>query len=48
MHQRDAEHLVFRIPERIFRTTYMSWHPAGLGEDFPWMTMFRNAGRRVG
>jgi phosphoribosylformylglycinamidine synthase len=35
-------------PERIFRTTQMSWHPAGGGEDSPWMTMFRNARRWVG
>jgi hypothetical protein len=47
LHQRDAEHMVFRNPEDVFRTTQMSWHPAGLGEDSPWMTMFRNARRRV-
>ncbi len=35
-------------PERIFRTMQMSWHPAGGGEDSPWMTMFRNARRWVG
>jgi phosphoribosylformylglycinamidine synthase len=35
-------------PERVFRTTQMSWHPAGLGEDSPWMTMFRNARQWVG
>jgi len=35
-------------PERIFRTVQMSWHPAGLGEDSPWMTMFRNARKWVG
>ncbi|MDI6745581.1 MAG: phosphoribosylformylglycinamidine synthase [Rhodocyclaceae bacterium] len=35
-------------PERVFRTTQMSWHPAGLGEDSPWMTMFRNARKWVG
>jgi len=34
-------------PERVFRTVQMSWHPAGLGEDSPWMTMFRNARRWV-
>jgi phosphoribosylformylglycinamidine synthase len=35
-------------PERVFRTVQMSWHPDGLGEDSPWMTMFRNARRWVG
>ncbi len=35
-------------PERVFRTTQMSWHPAGWGEDSPWMTMFRNARRWIG
>ncbi|HTJ96622.1 MAG TPA: phosphoribosylformylglycinamidine synthase, partial [Rhodocyclaceae bacterium] len=35
-------------PERVFRTSQMSWHPAGLGEDSPWMKMFRNARKWVG
>jgi len=35
-------------PERIFRTVQMSWHPEGLGEDGPWLTMFRNARKWVG
>ena len=35
-------------PERVFRTVQMSWQPPGLGEDSPWMRMFRNARRRVG
>ena len=35
-------------PERVFRTVQMSWHPAGMGEDSPWMTMFRNARKWVG
>ncbi|HET7670542.1 MAG TPA: phosphoribosylformylglycinamidine synthase, partial [Burkholderiales bacterium] len=30
-------------PERCFRTVQMSWQPPGLGEDSPWMQMFRNA-----
>jgi phosphoribosylformylglycinamidine synthase len=30
-------------PERVFRTLQMSWHPAKLGEDSPWLRMFRNA-----
>ena len=35
-------------PERCFRTVQMSWQPPGLGEDSPWMTLFRNARRWVG
>ncbi len=30
-------------PERVRRTLQMSWQPPGLGEDSPWMRMFRNA-----
>jgi phosphoribosylformylglycinamidine synthase len=29
-------------PERVFRSVQMSWHPDNLGEDSPWMRMFRN------
>jgi phosphoribosylformylglycinamidine synthase len=35
-------------PERAFRTVQNSWHPAGWGEDGPWLRMFRNARRHVG
>jgi phosphoribosylformylglycinamidine synthase len=35
-------------PERTFRTVQMSWHPADLGEDSPWLRMFRNARQWVG
>ena len=35
-------------PERVFRTVQMSWHPETLGEDSPWMRMFRNARKSVG
>ena len=35
-------------PERVFRTVQMSWHPPGMGEDSPWLTMFRNARSWVG
>jgi phosphoribosylformylglycinamidine synthase len=35
-------------PERTFRTVQMSWHPADLGEDSPWLRMFRNARKWVG
>ena len=30
-------------PERVFRSVQMSWRPPGLGEDSPWMRLFRNA-----
>jgi len=35
-------------PERVYRTVQMSWHPAGWGEDSPWLRMFRNARKWVG
>jgi phosphoribosylformylglycinamidine synthase len=35
-------------PERIFRTTQMSWHPDEWGEYSAWMRMFRNARKWVG
>jgi phosphoribosylformylglycinamidine synthase len=34
-------------PERVFRTVQHSWHPAGWGEDGPWLRMFRNARKFV-
>jgi phosphoribosylformylglycinamidine synthase len=40
--------IVMPHPERTFRTVQMSWAPPGLGEDAPWMEMFRNARRWVG
>ena len=40
--------IVMPHPERVFRTVQMSWQPPELGEDSPWMRMFRNARRRVG
>jgi len=30
-------------PERVFRTVQHSWHPAGWGENGPWMQMFHSA-----
>ena len=30
-------------PERVFRTSQLSWHPRAWGEDSPWMRLFRNA-----
>ncbi len=30
-------------PERVFRSSQLSWHPDGWGEDSPWLRMFRNA-----
>ncbi len=35
-------------PERVRRTVQMSWQPPGLGEDSPWMRVFRNARRWIG
>ncbi len=35
-------------PERVFRTVSNSWHPAGWGEDSPWMRLFRNARKQLG
>jgi len=40
--------IVMPHPERVFRTVQMSWQPPGLGEDSPWMRMFRNARRWIG
>jgi phosphoribosylformylglycinamidine synthase len=35
-------------PERVFRSVQMSWHPADMGEDSPWLRLFRNARKWVG
>ena len=35
-------------PERTFRSVQMSWQPPGLGDDGPWLEMFRNARRWLG
>ena len=35
-------------PERCRRTVQMSWAPETLGEDSPWMRMFRNARKWLG
>ena len=35
-------------PERTFRSVQMSWQPPGLGDDAPWLEMFRNARRWLG
>ena len=40
--------VVMPHPERVFRTVQWSWAPSGLGEDSPWMRLFRNARRWVG
>lgn len=40
--------IVMPHPERVRRTVQMSWQPSGLGEDSPWMRIFRNARRWVG
>jgi len=35
-------------PERTFRSVQMSWRPGGMGDDAPWLEMFRNARRWLG
>jgi len=35
-------------PERVFRSAQMSWHPADMGADSPWLQLFHNARRFVG
>ncbi len=35
-------------PERVFRSVQMSWRDPSLGEDSPWMRLFRNARVWVG
>ena len=35
-------------PERCFRSVQMSWAPPTLGEDSPWLRLFRNARKWVG
>ncbi len=40
--------IVMPHPERVFRTVQMSWQPPQLGEDSPWMRMFRNARGWIG
>ena len=36
--------IVMPHPERVFRTVQMSWQPPQLGEDSPWMRIFRMRG----
>jgi phosphoribosylformylglycinamidine synthase len=40
--------IIMPHPERVRRTVQLSWQPPGLGEDSPWMRMFRNARRWLG
>ena len=35
-------------PERVFRTTQLSWHPADWGECSPWQRLFDNARTWIG
>jgi len=35
-------------PERVFRTTQLSWHPADWGECSPWQRLFDNARAWIG
>jgi phosphoribosylformylglycinamidine synthase len=40
--------IIMPHPERVRRSVQMSWRPAALREDSPWMRMFRNARRWLG
>ena len=40
--------IIMPHPERVFRTTQLSWAPKEWPEDSPWMRMFRNARVWVG
>jgi phosphoribosylformylglycinamidine synthase len=40
--------IIMPHPERVVRTIQNSWHPAGWGDDGPWMRMFRNARVAIG
>ena len=40
--------IIMPHPERVRRIVQMSWRPDHLGEDSPWMRMFRNARRWLG
>ncbi len=40
--------IIMPHPERVRRAVQMSWQPPGLGEDSPWMRLFRNARRWLG
>ncbi len=35
-------------PERVYRSSQLSWHPETFGEASPWLRMFRNARQWVG
>jgi phosphoribosylformylglycinamidine synthase len=40
--------IIMPHPERVFRSVQLSWRPDGIGEDFPWLRLFRNARMFVG
>jgi phosphoribosylformylglycinamidine synthase len=40
--------IIMPHPERVFRTTQLSWHPADWGECSPWQRLFDNAREWVG
>jgi phosphoribosylformylglycinamidine synthase len=40
--------IIMPHPERVFRAVQLSWHPDDLGDDSPWMRLFRNARVFVG
>ena len=40
--------IIMPHPERVFRSVQLSWRPEDLGEDAPWLRLFRNARVFVG
>jgi len=40
--------IIMPHPERVFRSVQLSWRPDDLGEDAPWLRLFRNARVFVG
>jgi phosphoribosylformylglycinamidine synthase len=40
--------IIMPHPERVFRAVQLSWRPDGMGEDSPWLRLFRNARVFVG
>jgi phosphoribosylformylglycinamidine synthase len=40
--------IIMPHPERVYRTVQLSWHPNDLGDDSPWLRVFRNARVFVG
>jgi phosphoribosylformylglycinamidine synthase len=40
--------IIMPHPERVFRSVQLSWCPRDVGDDSPWMRLFRNARAFVG